>query len=233
MKVSILQMFLMFWITIFSLNAQTNERYIEVTGTSEVEIIPDKIHYIIEIQEYFEEEFDGKSKPEEYRTKVPLSWIERRLMWVLETNDIPRESVRIQEIGDYWRKQGQDFLISKQLDITLQDFKQIDAIVKHVDTRGIRTMRIGELESKDMLTYHKQGKIEALKAAQRKATYLVEALGKKLGPVIRIVEDGNNGLSSLFSAQSNVCTSEVSSFDSFRTIKKNYSMLVRFEIVDK
>ena len=182
---------------------------------------------------YFEEEFDGKSKPEEYRTKVPLSWIERRLMWVLETNDIPRESVRIQEIGDYWRKQGQDFLISKQLDITLQDFKQIDAIVKHVDTRGIRTMRIGELESKDMLTYHKQGKIEALKAAQRKATYLVEALGKKLGPVIRIVEDGNNGLSSLFSAQSNVSTSEVSSFDSFRTIKKNYSMLVRFEIVDK
>ena len=233
MKVSILQMFLMFWITIFSLNAQTNERYIEVTGTSEVEIIPDRIHYIIEIQEYFEEEFDGKSKPEEYRTKVPLSWIERRLMWVLETNDIPRESVRIQEIGDYWRKQGQDFLISKQLDITLQDFKQIDAIVKHVDTRGIRTMRIGELESKDMLTYHKQGKIEALKAAQRKATYLVEALGKKLGPVIRIVEDGNNGLSSLFSAQSNVSTSEVSSFDSFRTIKKNYSMLVRFEIVDK
>lgn len=233
MKVSILQMFLMFWITIFSLNAQTNERYIEVTRTSEVEIIPDKIHYIIEIQEYFEEEFDGKSKPEEYRTKVPLSWIERRLMWVLETNDIPRESVRIQEIGDYWRKQGQDFLISKQLDITLQDFKQIDAIVKHVDTRGIRTMRIGELESKDMLTYHKQGKIEALKAAQRKATYLVEALGKKLGPVIRIVEDGNNGLSSLFSVQSNVSTSEVSSFDSFRTIKKNYSMLVRFEIVDK
>lgn len=233
MKVSILQVFLMFWITIFSLNAQTNERYIEVTGTSEVEIVPDKIHYIIEIQEYFEEEFDGKSKPEEYRTKVPLSWIERRLMWVLETNDIPRESVRIQEIGDYWRKQGQDFLISKQLDITLQDFKQIDAIVKHVDTRGIRTMRIGELESKDMLTYHKQGKIEALKAAQRKATYLVEALGKKLGPVIRIVEDGNNSLSSLFSAQSNVRTSEVSSFDSFRTIKKNYSMLVRFEIVDE
>ena len=42
-------------------NAQTNERYIEVTGTSEIEIVPDKIHYLIEIREYFEEEFDGKS----------------------------------------------------------------------------------------------------------------------------------------------------------------------------
>ena len=43
--------------------AATDEgRYIEVTGTSEVEIVPDEIHYIIEIKEYFAEEFDGKSK---------------------------------------------------------------------------------------------------------------------------------------------------------------------------
>lgn len=233
MKVYALTLLFLFWVSIFSMDAQTNERYIEVTGTSEVEIIPDKIHYIIEIQEYFEEEFDGKSRPEEYHTKVPLSRIERDLMTVLKENGIPKQSVRIQEVGDYWRKQGQDFLISKQLDITLQDFKQIDAIVKQVDTKGIRTMRIGELENKDILAYHEQGKIEALKAAQRKATYLVEALGKKLGPVIRIVEEGNAGLSSLFSAQSNVRTSDAASFDSFRTIRKNYSMLVRFEIVDE
>lgn len=32
-----------------------------------------------------------------------------------------------------------------------------------------------------MLAYHQKGKIEALKAAQKKATYLVEALGKKIG----------------------------------------------------
>ena len=63
----------------FSLQAQTNDRYIEVTGTSEIEIVPDKIHYLIEIREYFEEEFDGKSKPEEYRTKVTLSEIEQGL----------------------------------------------------------------------------------------------------------------------------------------------------------
>lgn len=42
-------------------------------------------------------------------------------------------------------------------------------------------MRIGELENKDMLVYHQKGKMEALKAAQRKAAYLVEVLGKKLG----------------------------------------------------
>lgn len=160
---------------------EVNERYVEVTGTSEIEIMPDKIHYIIEIREYFKEEFDGKYKPEEYHTKVPLSQIEQGLRKKLTEVGITQDAIRTQEIDDYWRKQGQDFLVSKQFDITLTDFKQIDEIIKHIDTKGINTMRIGELENKEMLVYHQKGKIEALKAAQRKATYLVEALGKKAG----------------------------------------------------
>lgn len=217
-------------LAILSLQAQTNERYIEVTGTSEIEIVPDKIHYLIEIREYFEEEFDGKSKPEEYRTKVPLSEIEQGLREALANADIPQNAIRTQEIGDYWRQQGQDFLVSKKFDITLTDFNQINEIIKHIDTKGIHTMRIGELENKDMLAYHQKGKIEALEAAQKKATYLVEALGKKLGDVIRIVEEGSSNAFPF--AQSNVLSSGAASFDNFRTIKKNYSMLVRFEIID-
>ena len=226
-----LSVFIISLLATFSLQAQTNERYIEVTGTSEIEIIPDKIHYLIEIREYFEEEFDGKSKPEEYRTKVPLPEIEQGLREALANAGIPKSAIRTQEIGDYWRQQGQDFLVSKKFDITLTDFNQINEIVKRIDTKGIHTMRIGELENKDMLAYHQKGKIEALKAAQRKATYLVEALGKKLGNVIRIVEE-ESGNAFPF-AQSNVLSSDAASFDNFRTIKKNYSMLVRFEIVDK
>lgn len=224
-------LFVVMVLTIYPLYAQeVTERYIEVTGTSEIEIVPDKIHYIIEIREYFEEEFDGKSKPEEYRTKVPLSQIELGLRKTLSKAGIAKDAIRTQEIGDYWRKQGQDFLVSKKFDITLTDFRQINEIVKRIDTKGINTMRIGELENKEMLTYQQKGKIEALKAAQRKATYLVEALGMKLGDVTRIVEEGSSNIFPF--AQSNVLSSDASSFDNFRTIKKNYSMLVRFEIID-
>lgn len=225
-----LSVFIISLLVTLSLQAQTNERYIEVTGTSEMEIVPDKIHYLIEIREYFKEEFDGKSKPEEYRTKVPLAEIEQGLRGVLAEAGIPKNAIRTQEIGDYWRQQGQDFLVSKKFDITLTDFNQINEIVKRIDTKGIHTMRIGELENNDMLAYHQKGKIEALKAARRKATYLVEALGKRLGEVIRIVEK-DSGYASPF-AQSNVMSSDAASFDNFRTIKKNYSMLVRFEIID-
>ena len=137
MKTKLLLFAMMVMFATYTLQAQTEERYIEVVGTSELEIVPDKIHYIIEIREYFEEEFDGKSKPEEYRTKVPLEQIEQKLRQVLAEAGVSNDAIRTQEIGDYWRRQGQDFLVSKRFDITLRDFKQIDKIVKRMDTRGV------------------------------------------------------------------------------------------------
>ena len=76
MKTKLFLSAIVFFMVLTAQAQEVNEHYIEVTGTSEIEIMPDKIHYIIEIREYFEEEFDGKSKPEEYHTKVPLSQIE-------------------------------------------------------------------------------------------------------------------------------------------------------------
>ena len=59
----------------------------------------------------------------------------------------------------------------------------------------------------------------------------MEALGKRLGDVIRIVEPQESaGYPRYFAAQSNVSSSQSEAYDAFRTIKLKYSMLVRFEI---
>ena len=63
MKTKLFLSAIVFFMVLTAQAQEVNEHYIEVTGTSEIEIMPDKIHYIIEIREYFEEEFDGKSKP--------------------------------------------------------------------------------------------------------------------------------------------------------------------------
>ena len=201
--------FIMSLLVCVTMKAQECERYIEVTGTSEMEVVPDEIHYLIEIQEYFEEEFDGVSKPEQYKTKVPITRIEQELMQAIHDAGIPDSAVRIQEYGNNWRHHR---------------------IVQKLNTRGIHSMRIGKLDNKDILTYHQKAKIEALKAAQRKAAYLVEALDKKLGPVMHIVENETDN--SIPFTQSNVLSSYAVSFNNFRIIKKNYSMRVRFEIAD-
>ena len=198
-------------------------RYIEVTGTSEVEIIPDEIHFVIGIKEYFEEEFDGKSKPEDYRTKVRIEDIESQMREALHSIGITDNDIRTQDVGDYWRERGLDFIISV------------------IDTKGVSSMRIGEMSNKDILKYHEQGKKDALLAARNKAEYMAEALGEEIGKVLSIEEHGggtdhytvvqNSKLrmdgAALGSAEA---APAASASDAFRTIKYTYSVTCRFAL---
>ena len=214
-------------------NAQeSDERYIEVTGSSEIEVVPDEIHFLIQIKEYWEEEYTGKSKKEEdFRTKVPLTVIEKDLRKSLRKIGISDEAIRTQEVGDYWRQRGKEFLIGKQLDIRLTDFEQINSIIRSVNTWGIETMRIGEQKHKDLPIDRKHGKIEAMKAAREKASYLVAAMGQQLGEVIRIIEPADNNISRYlpFQAQSNVSMGTAAT-EQYRVIKLRYEMTARFAI---
>ena len=214
-------------------NAQESDgRYVEVTGSSEIEVVPDEIHFLVQIKEYWQEEYTGKSKKEEdFHTKVPLAMIEKDLRKSLRKIGITDDAIRTQEIGDYWRQRGKEFLIGKQLDIRLTDFEQINSIIRSVNTWGIESMRIGELKHKDLPMYRKQGKIEALKAAREKASYLVEAMGQQLGEVIRIIEPADNNISRYlpFEAQSNVSMGAAAT-EQYRVIKLRYEMMARFAI---
>lgn len=225
------------WLSgILAISAQedNNSRYIEVTGSSETEIIPDEIHFMITIKEYWQEEFEKKSKPEDYQTKVPVNEIEHNLMNALKQAGIAPSDIQTKEVGDYWRERGKDFLISKTFDIKLQNPDQINRIIQTVNTKGIQSMNIGELKNKDLQEYRKQGKIEALKAARQKADYLVAAMGQKLGNVLRIVEPEERSFS-YFQPQSAMSNVAIPSYDSnpenFRTIKLRYQMTARFEIL--
>ena len=225
------------WLSgILAISAQedNNSRYIEVTGSSETEIIPDEIHFMITIKEYWQEEFEKKSKPEDYQTKVPVNEIEHNLMSALKQAGIAPSDIQTKEVGDYWRERGKDFLISKTFDIKLQNPDQINRIIQTVNTKGIQSMNIGELKNKDLQEYRKQGKIEALKAARQKADYLVAAMGQKLGKVLRIVEPEERSFS-YFQPQSAMSNVAIPSYDSnpenFRTIKLRYQMTARFEIL--
>ena len=190
-KVCLLAFVLFTWSIV--VNAQESDgRYVEVTGSSEIEVVPDEIHFLVQIKEYWQEEYTGKSKKEEdFHTKVPLAMIEKDLRKSLRKIGITDDAIRTQEIGDYWRQRGKEFLIGKQLDIRLTDFEQINSIIRSVNTWGIESMRIGELKHKDLPMYRKQGKIEALKAAREKAKAVVEQLhSMKLKEAAKKVEDG-------------------------------------------
>lgn len=213
--------------------------YIEVSGWAEKEIVPDEIHYIIEIKEYFEEEFQAGSKPEDYKTKVNIQTIEENFRKGLKKAGIDQKNIRLEDAGDYWRPRGQEFQISKRFDITLTQPGQIDLILGNLDPKGINSLYIGKLDNSRMEEYDREGRIEALQNAREKATYMAEALGGKLGEAMLIVENGTPGSRPVYtenmmlkSAVADCAPSYSRSYspEEFRLIRKSYSVMVRFSM---
>lgn len=235
MKITIL--FLAFLICIGCTKFQNFDKnqikFVEVSGSAELEIEPDEILFIIGIGEYWKEEFERKTKFEDYKTKIPISEIEKNLLFNLEEIGIQKDDIIVREVGNFWRYRGKEFLIGKQIELKLSDFNKINQIIEKIDTKGVDYMRIGELENKKITEYRKQVKIEALKAAKDKAEYLLTSIDKEVGDIISIIEVNNeNNFWRPQPKMSNITmsSSENSGIENTRKIKLRYEIKAKFEI---
>lgn len=187
MKNALMLILLMVAVVATSQNKET-ERLIEVNGKAEMEIQPDEIVFIIGIEEYWKEEFEKKKDFQDYKNKIPLAEIEDALIKNLRKVGIEKEDIKVRNMGNYWRFRGKEFLYSKQFEIKITDLAKINQLTQIQDAKGIKFMNIGELNHSKMDEYKKEVKINAVKDAKEKATYLVESIGSQLGEVVTISE---------------------------------------------
>jgi len=213
-----------------------NVRFIEVTGSAEMEITPDEIRFQIGIEEYWKEEFEKGKEYEDYITKIPLEEIGKELMSSLTEIGINKNQIIIKEIGQYWSRSGKDFKKSKTIELVLTDFIKVNKILTKVRVKGVNSMKITELKNKDITKYREQVKIEAMKAAKKKAAYLLKSVDEGLGRVISVIELSNN--SGHFWKPQNMLSNTIMPSNgggddnngSMRKIKLKYEIKIRFEI---
>lgn len=229
--------------------AQNNgtNRTIEVNGSAELEVEPDEIKFIIEIEEYWEEEFREEQSPgtytpeelqererlEEYRTKVPLAVIEDGLVKSLHGVGISNDDIVVSNLGNYWRFRGKEFLYRKQFIVTISDFSKINELAKIMDAKGIKYMNISELTHSNIGELKKQVKIQALQEAKVKAKYMLESMGEELGDIISIVEMGEGINRPVFTSstlRSVQASSTQESINQVRNINLSYQVLAKFAI---
>ncbi len=234
-KSSIILFFLFFLTNFMTAQELNNLRFIEVTGSAEMKIEPDEIRFQIGIEEYWKEEYEKGKEYKDYFTKIPLEEIEKNLMSALEKCGINNNQIIIKEVGSYWDRPGKDFKKSKTIELVLTDFSAVNEILTNVNVKGVNSMRITELKNKDITKYREQVKIEAMKAAKKKATYLLESIDEKLGKVISVIELSENhgyfwrpqnAVSNSFIASPNSENNE----ENIRKINLKYEVKVRFEI---
>ena len=166
-------------------------RKIEVYGTAEEEIVPDEIYFSISLKEYQ----DANQK------KVSIDQLERKLYDAVQKIGIPEEDLRIENVASYnydWYRedtiQRKAFLASKEYQIKLADLNKVNELLSSLDPKSIQSTNIDRYDHSQIEQYRRDLKIKALRDAKEKATYLLQGIDAKIGPVLEIQEidtDGN------------------------------------------
>ncbi len=158
---------------------------ISVSGSAEMEIIPDEIYVNVVLREYQKR---GENKKE-------LETLKNDFLAACKSTGIADSAISIVSYAGYnsyyWlrkKKKTPDLLASITYQVKFSASKQMDDLVDKLDDEATQSFDIVKTSHSKMTEFRKQLKIQAVKAAKDKATYLTEAISEKLGSAITVKE---------------------------------------------
>ncbi len=221
------------FLALFSLNALAQQvdlrKKITVSGTAEMEVTPDIIYINVSLREYFKDNNNKK--------KVDITTLEIQLYNAIQKAGIAKEDLTVNNLSSWnyatEKKKNPDFLASKQYRLKVSNLNKFNQILEGIDSKGIASTNIESYDYSKIESLKKELKIKALLNAKEKATYMVEALGDKLGSVLDIQDNDQNSGQPFY--RMSAMKLESVNMDSapeidFKKIKLNFTVNTVFEI---
>lgn len=154
---------------------------ISVTGSAEMDIIPDEIYIQVDLREY--------NKKNE---KMELETIKTNFLNACRNISIPDSTISIASYEGYnynywqWRKRKRDpnMFASISYQIKLKDSKKMDELIDGLDDEATYNFQIIKTSHSAIQELRRQLKIQAVKAAKEKGIYLTESINEKLGEAL-------------------------------------------------
>lgn len=173
---------------------------ISVTGSAEMEVVPDEIYVQVDLREY-------KKRGED---KVDIEKIKDDFLGYCRSVGISESNISVASFDGYnmaniWRRRKKDpeLLASISYQVKFSNTKIIDDLVNMLDDQATNNFRITKATHSKIADYRKQLKIQAVKAAKEKALYLTEAVNEQLGQAVEISEPQESVSSDVISAYYN------------------------------
>ena len=163
---------------------------INVSGSAEMEIVPDEIYVHVELKEY-------QKKGE---NKKGIETIKTQFLEACKAVGIPDSLISIVSYAGnnpyFWkkRKKDPDLFAGITYQVKFNNSELMDKLVEKLDDDATQGFLIVSTSHSKMTEYRRQLKIAAVKAAKEKGIYLTEAVGEKLGEAIKINEPDENTL---------------------------------------
>lgn len=155
--------------------------YIEVTGTAEIEVIPDEIYIRIIIRERYVN-----------RTKVTIEEQEEKLKTAVKSIGVDLTNLYLSDANaDYvkvsWQKK--DVLTKKDYTLKVSNATTVGQVFQELDKLEITDASISKVSHSKIDSLRKEVRIMAIKAAKDKADYLLSAIGEQTGKPLIVTEN--------------------------------------------
>ena len=166
---------------------------ITVSGSAEMEIVPDEIYVNITLREY-QKRGDNKKEIETIKT----AFLENCKAIGLPDSVI--SIISFTGFNNYYsfkkRKKDPDMQSSITYQVKFKSSELMDKLVEKLDDEATQNFVIASTSHSKMTEFRRQLKIKAVQAAKDKGIYLTEAVSERLGEAITIIEpdESNNTL---------------------------------------
>ncbi len=157
-----------------------DQNYVEVKGTSKIEVLPDRIFIAIGINE---KEHKGKT----------VNDVEKLMVEKLTSMgiDIQKQlAIRdfVSNLRNNWILKNEIQAV-KQYELFVYDAETAGLVFRELNGLGISTISIDRLENSELDKYKKDTKAKAIKQAKESAESLAEAVGQHIGRALLISEE--------------------------------------------
>jgi uncharacterized protein YggE len=157
---------------------------ITVTGSAEMEIVPDEIYVMVDLKEY-EKKGSGK---------ISIDKIRQDFLTAVHSLGLPDSAVSVAAYDGYnnpWlrKKNKKDQLYASiTYQVKLKSAAQVDQLVDKLDDNATSNFYIASTSHSKLAEFRKNLKIQAVRAAKEKAGYLAEAINEQVGVAVTINE---------------------------------------------
>jgi len=235
MKKLILCLFLMFSLATYAQSSEKNfidQNYIEVTGKSETEIVPDMIYLKIVLSE------------KDIKNKQGLESMENAMKKRLREIgvDISKDLSIMDFVSNFkanWLNRS-DIVLTKDFQLIVHDTKVLQNVFLELEKLSISNVSIERVDHSKLEQFKRSVKTDAIKAAKVKAESLTAAIGQTVGRAIYIQEFEDmykfDNLRNSKVERMNLSMASAGNTDQaapeleFEKIKLSGSVLVRFEL---
>lgn len=207
--------------------AQEEENYIQVNGTSEMEIVPNQFYLSITLDE-------GDTKG-----KQAIELQRKQMIAVLKTLGIDTEKqLTMADMSSSYFKRGTSLSIAKY-QLLLSTTEQVVSVYDKLSEIGISDIDISRVSHTDMEQFKSQCRQDAMKNAKAIATELATAVGQTIGSCIYIY-DSNRGITPSYYNDGIMLMRSVAKISAemaeeptpveFKKITINYSVTAKFRL---